>query len=68
MLNSIFITADFLATKESEQSNNIRWLIDILKRPLLQATNLNSKVFKSAILEPNGFVRSRWIWLAVDRI
>lgn len=60
MLNSIFITADFLATKESEQSNNIRWLIDILKRPLLQATNLNSKVFKSAILEPNGFVRSRF--------
>lgn len=60
MLNSIFITADFLATKESEQSNNIRWFTDILNRPLLQATSLKAKEFKSAILEPNGFVRSRF--------
>ncbi|MGW8462008.1 hypothetical protein [Pseudomonas sp. CLCA07] len=64
MLNSIFITADFLATKESEQSNNIRWFTDILKRPLLQATNLSSKEFKSAILEPNGFVRRQFFELS----
>ncbi|WDY56679.1 HAD-IA family hydrolase [Pseudomonas sp. PSKL.D1] len=60
MLNQIYLTADFLATKESEQSNNIRWFIDILKRPLQQATGLNGQEFKSAISEKNGFVRSRF--------
>lgn len=64
MLNNIFVTADFLATKESEQSNNIRWFIDILKRPLLQATNITAQPFKSAILEPNGFVRSKFFELS----
>jgi len=58
--NQIYLTADFLATKESEQSNNIRWFKDILKRPLQQATGLVSQEFKSAFLEKNGFVRSRF--------
>ena len=60
MHNQIYLTADFLATKESEQSNNIRWFKDILKRPLQQATGLVSQEFKSAFLEKNGFVRSRF--------
>lgn len=58
MLNKILVVADFLATKESEQANNIRWLIDILRRPLQRATNIEPSEFKSAISEKNGFVRS----------
>jgi HAD superfamily hydrolase (TIGR01549 family) len=58
MINSIFFSADFLATKESEQANNTRWLIDILIRPISQATNITPTEFKSAISEKNGFVRS----------
>lgn len=34
---AIFITADFLMTKESEQYNNVRWLFDFLDTPIKHA-------------------------------
>jgi HAD superfamily hydrolase (TIGR01549 family) len=64
MFNSIFLCADFLATKESEQANNIRWLIDILKRPITQATNVTPVEYKSVVAEKNGFVRSKFFALS----
>lgn len=57
MFNKISVCADFLATKESEQANNIRWFRDILSRPILNATGITANEFKSAISERNGFVR-----------
>jgi HAD superfamily hydrolase (TIGR01549 family) len=64
MFNSIFLCADFLATKESEQANNTRWLIDILKRPIHQAVNILPAEFKSAVTEKNGFVRNKFFGLS----
>ncbi len=57
-MKGILLSADFLATKESEQSNNIRWLKDLLSRPIQQATKITASDFKSVISEKNGFVRS----------
>ncbi|WP_223531066.1 HAD family hydrolase [Pseudomonas sp. GL-R-19] len=64
MFDSIFLCADFLATKESEQANNTRWLIDILKRPMHQAANILPVEFKSAVSEKNGFVRNKFFALS----
>ncbi len=44
-MQNIIISSDFLMTKESEQMSNLRWLTDLLRRPLVQATGLTPHAY-----------------------
>lgn len=42
---NIFLTADFLMTSESEQRSNLKWIHDLLRRPVSIKGNNNVSIF-----------------------
>jgi len=46
-MNKIYIGADLLMTKESEQNNNIEWLFDFIKIPLKNVLEENIRVLRT---------------------
>lgn len=38
MIKNIYISSDFLMTKEKEQFSNVKWLYEVLKRPIEQSS------------------------------
>ncbi|MBV8871238.1 MAG: hypothetical protein JO014_00710 [Metakosakonia sp.] len=57
MINNIYISSDFLMTKEKEQYSNVKWLYEILKRPLTSSTGFESKIFTSSLTVSDKFSR-----------
>lgn len=53
----IYITSDFLMTKEIEQLSNRRWLKDILERPIHAATGMYIESFFSSLNQEDCFSR-----------
>jgi FMN phosphatase YigB (HAD superfamily) len=62
--SSVFISADFLMTKESEQYNNRRWFKDMLQRPVSQATGYPPKSFASSLTDKSKLSRKRFFQLS----
>lgn len=61
---TVFIGADFLMTKESEQFNNRRWFKDLLARPISQATGHPPKSFASSLTDKSKLSRKRFFQLS----
>ena len=57
MITKIYITSDFLMTKEKEQFSNVKWLYELLKRPLESCTGLDSSIFTSSLTAVDKFSR-----------
>lgn len=60
----LFITTDFLMTKESEQRSNLKWIVDLISRPLNKATGIKSKVLFSGFQSDSIFNRSIFLKLS----
>lgn len=64
MIDKIYICSDFLMTKEKEQASNRRWLLDLLKRPILQATAIEPISFGSSLTKLDAFSRIKFFQLS----
>ena len=62
------ITSDPLMTKISEQDSNIRWLRDLLSRPLSKALGRDVAVFSDLYGSRRGFDRARFFDLSGIRV
>ncbi|MGR5537569.1 HAD family hydrolase [Vibrio campbellii] len=51
MIEKVLISSDFLSTKEKEQFSNVKWLFDLLKRPIKQVTGINPEIFTSSLVD-----------------
>jgi FMN phosphatase YigB (HAD superfamily) len=60
----VFIAADFLMTKESEQFNNRRWFKDMLQRPVSRATGHPPQSFASSLTDKSKLSRKRFFKLS----
>lgn len=56
----IFISADFIVTKESEQRSNVRWLFDFLQRPLNVSRDVSVHRLLSGFRGEERFDRSEF--------
>jgi hypothetical protein len=66
----IFVSADFIVTKESEQRSNVRWLFDFLQRPLNVAPSICVHRLLSGFRGEERFDRSEFFrrsGIEVDR-
>lgn len=61
---TVFIAADFLMTKESEQFSNRRWFKDLLHRPITAATGRAPEAFNSSLTDPKRLSRERFFALS----
>lgn len=64
MKTEVLICSDFLMTSENEQFSNRRWLLDLLKRPILLATGINPTSFFSSLSQPQAPNRSTFFSLS----
>ncbi|RAS08848.1 hypothetical protein C7415_105332 [Cupriavidus alkaliphilus] len=64
MVDTILIASDFLMTKEKEQASNRRWLLDLLRRPIEQATHIEPQSFGSSLTRPDAFSRKQFFALS----
>jgi len=60
----VYISADFLMTKESEQFNNRRWFKDLLHRPLTLATGQAPIAFTSSLTDNSKLNRKKFFELS----
>lgn len=67
-LPEIFIAADFLFTKESEQFNNRRWLKDLLHRPVAQAAGRAPGSFATSLTDKSKMSRKRFFELSQIKV
>lgn len=58
-VRKIWISSDFLSTSQSEQWSNLRWLNDILRRPVLEATGLEPETLHSSDDDDRAYPLSR---------
>lgn len=64
ILQKIYITSDFLMTKEIEQYSNRRWLKDLLERPIHASTGKFIESFFSSLNQANCFSRKTFFELS----
>jgi FMN phosphatase YigB (HAD superfamily) len=60
----VFVAADFLFTKESEQFSNRRWFKDILNRPITLATGRAPESFATSLTDKTKLSRKRFFALS----
>jgi len=60
----VYIAADFLMTKESEQFNNRRWFKDMLHRPLVISTGQSPEAFSSSLTDKSKLNRKEFFALS----
>lgn len=56
----VYISSDFLMTKEKEQFNNLRWFWDLLRRPISQVLNEQPIKFISSLTKEDYFSRIKF--------
>ncbi|HFV3971395.1 TPA: hypothetical protein ACH9JW_005259, partial [Escherichia coli] len=57
MIKNIYISSDFLMTKEKEQFSNVKWLYEVLKRPIEQSSGKKARIFTSSLTALDKFSR-----------
>ncbi|MHC1727609.1 MAG: hypothetical protein AB9866_16670 [Syntrophobacteraceae bacterium] len=63
-IKRILITSDFLMTKETEQASNSRWMLDLLRRPIKQATGILPSSFSSSLMNSQTLSRAHFFELS----
>lgn len=60
MNTKVYISSDFLMTKEKEQFNNLRWFFDLLRRPIAQAIGTQPIKLISSLVREDFFSRIKF--------
>ena len=60
----LFISSDFLMTKEKEQFNNLKWFYDLFKRPIEHSTGIKPKKMISSLVNVQYFSRKKFFKLS----
>lgn len=68
MINKIIFCSDFLMTKEKEQFSNLKWLSEILKRPIKESTGFSVECFTSSLTDTSKFSREKFFLLSKIKV
>ncbi|KAB7693636.1 HAD family hydrolase [Plesiomonas shigelloides] len=68
MIEKIIVTSDFLMTKEKEQFSNLKWLYEVLKRPIWKSTGIAIESFTSSLTDKSKLSRTDFFNLSDIKI
>lgn len=63
-ITRIVVSSDFIMTREDEQMSNLRWLTDLLRRPVERASGILLDSFSASVHQKTAFSRAHFFELS----